>query len=93
MQLLVVADIPKIGPQDDADFAVKLGFADGSAAGCRLRVSGPAPAGDGRRVLTLWDSKEAFETWRDHRLAEVLLETGFPVPTFEVWDIDATYGL
>ena len=93
VRLLVVAEIPKIGPEEDAEFARTLGFADGSAEGCRFRVSGPAPSGDGRRVVTLWESRAAFETWRDERLARVLLETGFPVPTFELSDVDAVYGL
>jgi hypothetical protein len=93
VQFLVVADVPKIGADQDAEFAGKLGFADGSVAGCRFRVSGPSPSGDGRRIVTLWESKEAFETWRDDLLAETLLETSFPVPTFEAWDIDSSYGL
>jgi hypothetical protein len=91
MQLLVLAEVP-VGADEDASFAVALGFADGSVKGCRFRISGPSPAG-GRRILTFWESREAFEAWRDERLAPVLQSTSQPVPKFEVWDVDATYGL
>lgn len=92
MQLLVIAEVPGIGREGDAELARALGFADGSAGGCRFRVSGPSAEG-GRRIVTLWDSREAFEAWRDNRLATVLQATGKPVPRFEVWDADQTYGL
>ena len=92
MQLLVLAELPDIGPEDDVRLAAALGFADGSAAGCRFRISGPSPDG-GRRILTLWESREAFEAWRDERLAGVLHANGMPVPRFEVWEADLSYGL
>ncbi len=93
VQLLVLAELPDIDAAGDAELAAALGFADGSAAGCRFRISGPSPNGGGRRILTCWDSREAFERWRDERLAAVLQSTGMPVPKFEVWETDSIYGL
>ena len=91
MRLVVIAEVPGIGREEDTALAAALGFADGSVAGCRFRISGPAEAG--RRILTVWESREAFEAWRDGRLAAVLQSTGTPVPTFEVWEADSAFGL
>ena len=92
MHVLVVAEVPAISAEDDRQMAEALGFADGSALGCRFRVSGPRPEG-GRRIMTLWESREAYETWRDDRLASVLQATGNPVPRMDVWEIDQATGL
>jgi hypothetical protein len=91
VRLVVIADLPGIGQAEDTAFAEALGFADGAAAGCRFRLSGPYEGG--RRILTVWESRAAFETWRDDRLAAVLQSKGHPVPKFECWDADQAYGL
>ena len=91
VRLVVIADVPGIGREEDEELATALGFADHSAEGCRFRVSGPHEGG--RRILTVWESRAAFEAWRDDRLAAVLQSTGKPVPTFEVWEADHSYGL
>jgi heme-degrading monooxygenase HmoA len=89
--VLVIAEVPGIGPDEDAAMSEALGFAAG-VDGCRFRVAGPLD-GDGRRIVTYWDSLEQFERWRDSRLAAVLQETGNPVPRMTVWPIDDTIGV
>lgn len=79
--------VPGYGAMEDREMAERLGFVDGSAIGCRLRVSGPMDGG--WRIATLWESREAFEAWRDARLAPALQATGTPVPPFEVWPIES----
>jgi heme-degrading monooxygenase HmoA len=88
--VLVIAEIPDIGAEQDAAFAEALGFVDG-VDGCRFRLAGAMDGG--RRIVTYWASAEHFERWRDTRLAQVLLETGTPVPPFSVWEIDAELGM
>jgi hypothetical protein len=92
MRVLVFAEVPGIEAADDDEMAGRLGFADGSADGCRFRISGPLPGG-GRRIMTLWDSLEAYEAWRDERLAKALQATGHPVPKMEVWQVDRSHGV
>jgi hypothetical protein len=89
--VLVVAEVPGIGADDDAELAERLGLSNGAALGCRLRLAGPLEGG-GRRIVTLWESLEHFEAWRDGRLAEVLHGKGSPVPTMHIWEIDAADG-
>jgi hypothetical protein len=91
VQVLVVAEVPAISAEDDREMTRALGFADGSAVGCRFRLSGPRPGG-GRRIMTLWETREAYETWRDDRLATVLQATGNPIPLMDVWEIDESSG-
>jgi heme-degrading monooxygenase HmoA len=90
--VLVVAEVPEIGPEQDAEMADALGFA-GGVDGCRFRVAGPMEGGAGRRIVTYWESVEQFERWRDAKLAPVLKATGNPVPRMTVWEIDHTIGV
>jgi heme-degrading monooxygenase HmoA len=89
MGVLVVAEVPGIGAEQDAAMSKALGFVDG-IDGCRFRLSGEMDGG--RRIVTFWESAEQFEHWRDTRLAEVLQSTGTPVPTMSVWRIDDVLG-
>jgi hypothetical protein len=51
--------------------------------GCRLHVAGPI--NEGWRVITVWDSEEAFESFRDGTLLPTLQEVaGDQAPTPEV---------
>jgi hypothetical protein len=89
--VLALARFSNVTAENDRDLAVALGFADGSAEGCRFRVSGPSD--EGRHVATFWESLDAFEEWRDERLAPTLKAMGLSIPVFEVWPIDSLYGL
>jgi hypothetical protein len=44
-------------------------------AGCRLHVAGPV--GDGWRVITVWDSEEQFQDFRDNMLVPAIQDSGF----------------
>jgi heme-degrading monooxygenase HmoA len=92
MSVLVLAYLPGVTADGDRELAEALGYLDGSAEGCRFRVSGPDGDG-GRRVVTLWESLDAFERWRDDRLAATLQSSGIPVPKFEVWPVDSRVGV
>ena len=87
--MLVVAEAPGLDADRDSDLADRLGLTDGTALGCRLHLSGPLDGG-GRRLVTLWDSREQFEAWRDDRLAAVLHAAAKPVPTMHVWEVDGS---
>jgi hypothetical protein len=42
--------------------------------GCQLHIAGPVEGG--WRVITVWDSDERFQQFRDEQLVPVLRETG-----------------
>ena len=42
--------------------------------GCQLRIAGPSDAG--WRVITVWDSEEQFQAFRDQKLIPALQESG-----------------
>ena len=43
--------------------------------GCRVHIAGPGD--DGWRVITVWDSEERFNEFRDAKLIPALQQTGF----------------
>jgi hypothetical protein len=43
--------------------------------GCQLRIAGPSDAG--WRVITVWDSEEQFEEFRDGTLIPAMQEAGY----------------
>jgi len=42
--------------------------------GCQLHIAGPTD--DGWRVITVWDSEEQFQAFRDQKLIPALQESG-----------------
>jgi hypothetical protein len=51
-----------------------------------MRVSGAIPGG--WRVLSIWESQEAFDTFRRERLAPALQQAGRPMPIFTLWPVE-----
>lgn len=43
--------------------------------GCRVHIAGPTD--DGWRVITVWDSEERFNQFRDETLVPALQESGY----------------
>lgn len=88
MPVVVIADVPGIGAAVDREVAERMDFP--SHPGFRLRLSGPTDAG--RRIMTLWDSLEDFEAFRDGALAEALHDGDLPVPKMEIWEVETVIG-
>jgi hypothetical protein len=84
MPVLVVADVPGITALEDRRVAEQVDYR--SQPGFRLRLTGPSE--NGWRILTLWETLEDFERFRDGPLAEALLEGDLPVPKMEYWQIE-----
>jgi hypothetical protein len=57
--------------------------------GARLRMAGPMDGG--WRVLSLWESREAFQSFLDKRLKPALEGAGRPQPQFTFWDIETSW--
>ena len=82
MAILVIAEIPGGTAEQDEAMVKRLGIGSNPPKGSLLRVAGPTPAG--WRVVSLWESQEAFDGFRRDRLEPALKEAGRPVPEFQI---------
>lgn len=87
MAVLVTSFVPGGTAERDAAVSEALGLDGNPPAGARLRVAGPAEGG--WRVVSLWDSKEAFDEFVEQRLLPALEQAGVSKPTFEIWKADS----
>jgi hypothetical protein len=63
------------GSQDMYDQVNPKVMPDGGLPdGCQLHIAGPTDSG--WRVITVWDSDEAFQKFRDEKLIPALRDTG-----------------
>jgi hypothetical protein len=85
MAVLITADLPTGSADEDREMVASLGLERGAFAELRWRLAGPTDNG-GWRVVALWETREAFEAFRDGPLAAALLEHGRSVPTFTLWE-------
>ena len=53
----------------------------------KVRIAGPTE--NGWRIVSLWDSRESFDTFLHDRLTPTLERAGRPVPQFEFWPIES----
>ena len=74
MAIVVTNNIPG-GDQDLYDRVTeKLGISNELPDGCQVHVAGPVA--EGWRVITVWDSQESFEQFRDSQLIPAIQEVG-----------------
>ena len=89
MAVLVIAE--NAGGTVEIDDAVvkSLNLIDDPPSGARIRMAGPMDGG--WRVVSLWESREAFQSFVDQRLKPALEGAGRPQPQFTFWDIETTW--
>ena len=87
MAILVVAEASGVTAEQDEALAKRL-YPEGSLpAGFRIRMAGPMA--DGWRIVTLWDSEEDWERFRDDALVPALEDLGQSMSAdVEIWPID-----
>jgi hypothetical protein len=78
---VVVSNVtPGFGADLYDKVADKLGLGEGLPEGCRLHIAGPVD--EGWRVITVWDSRDAFGRFRDERMIPAIQEVaGDEAPT------------
>ncbi len=64
----------------------KLGVASQPPPGGRFRAAGPIAGG--WRVVSGWDSREAFERFRDEKLMPAMQQAGGQPVRIEIWPVD-----
>jgi hypothetical protein len=89
--ILVVAEFPGGTAEQDAAMVKMLNLQASPPIGVRVRAAGPTA--DGWRVVTLWDSQEQFERFRDETFLPAIKGTGRTVPSIEIWPIETVLTL
>jgi hypothetical protein len=85
--VLVIGNVSGMTAEEDQEALKALGISDTPAEGSRIRMAGPTDGG--WRIVSLWDSQEAFDRFRDERLMPMLKEAGRPAAQFEFWPIES----
>lgn len=87
MAVLVISEVPGGTAEQDKAMMQALNLEADPPQGARARLAGPTESG--WRIVSLWDSQEAFDTFRRERLMPALEKAGRPVPEFELWPIES----
>jgi hypothetical protein len=86
MPVLVIAKAPGVTADQDQALIDALSLKSDQPRGAEFRLAGPSSGG--RRIISLWESREAFDTFLRDRLAPALERAGRELPEFEYWPIE-----
>jgi hypothetical protein len=87
MAVVVIANNPNGTRELDEEMIRRLNLADEPPAGSLARFAGPHEGG--WRIISVWESQEAFDTFRRDRLEPALQQAGRPVPRFEIAPLES----
>ena len=87
MAILVIGNVPGGNAEMDQQMMQSIGVsADNPPAGGLVRLSGPVEGG--YRVITVWESQEAWDAFKRDRLEPFFQKAGREFPAFEVSPLD-----
>lgn len=81
MAILVTAINPAGTREQDQEAMKGMNLEANPPKGALLRLAGSVE--NGWRILSVWESREAFEAFRNDRLEPFFRQVGRPLPTFE----------
>ena len=84
--MLVVIEMPGGSSELDDAITEAWGTLSHPPEGNLLRMSGPMDGG--WRVVSLWESRQQFETFLEERLHLSLQDTGADQPVISFWEIE-----
>jgi hypothetical protein len=84
--VLVVIEVPGGSAELDDALTAAWGIASSPPEGNVLRMAGPMDGG--WRVVSLWQSRQQFETFLEERLHLSLHDTGAGQPVVSFWQIE-----
>jgi hypothetical protein len=87
--VLVVIEVPGGSSALDDALTEAWGIADSPPEGNVLRMAGPMDAG--WRVVSLWESRQQFETFLEQRLHLSLRDSGADEPVVSFWEIEKVH--
>jgi hypothetical protein len=85
MAVVVIANIPGGTAEQDDEMQKELNLDGNPAPGALFRVAGAVP--NGWRIMSVWESEDAFATFRRERLAPALQKAGRQIPDIEIWPV------
>lgn len=89
MPILVVSEAAGVTAEQDAAMVEALDLAGSPPVGGRIRMAGPTAGG--WRIVSLWDSEEDWDRFRNERLAPALTGAGRALPPLEIWPIETVW--
>jgi hypothetical protein len=90
MGVLVIAEIPGGTSDQDEVMVQALGLTNDPPQGVRTRLAGPMDGG--WRIVSLWESRDLFQSFVEDRLKPALDAAGRPLPQFTFWDIETAWS-
>jgi len=88
MAVAVIGELPGGNAQLDQEIQQRIGVSPASPpAGGLARFAGPTEGG--WRVIAIWESQEAWETFRRERMEPAFKEAGREMPSFQVWPLES----
>lgn len=85
MAVVVTADIPGGSLEQDRAVMEEVAIGASPAAGILFRAAGPIPGG--WRILSVWESREAFERFYRDRIAPANQKLGIAPAVVSVWEL------
>ena len=89
MAILVVSEVADVTAEQDAAMVEALDLRGSPPVGGRIRMAGPTA--HGWRIVSLWDSEEDFERFRNERLVPALTNAGRALPQVQIWPIETVW--
>jgi len=88
--IAVIGEMPGGNAETDQAMMQQLGVSPTSPpAGSLARMAGPMEGG--WRIISVWESQEAWDTFRRERLEAAFQQMGRPAPSFQVWQIETFF--
>lgn len=85
MAVVVIAELRGGTAEFDDDLQQRMGLAASPPAGIQVRMAGPTA--DGWRVISVWDSQDAFDVFRRDILEPAFQAAGRALPDFEIAEL------
>lgn len=86
MAVLVISDNPGVSAEQHKAINQRLGVATNPPMGALAQLEGPIEGG--WRIISLWESREAWDAFLRDRLGPTLSQIGVTtLPKFEVWPV------
>jgi hypothetical protein len=89
--VLVIIEVPGGSSALDDALTEAWGIASSPPEGNMLRMAGPMDGG--WRVVSLWESRQQFETFLEEQLHLPLQDTSAGQPVVSIWEIEKVHRL
>jgi hypothetical protein len=89
MAILVIAEFPGMTVEQDKAMTEATNIANDPPPGVRARFAGPTDAG--WRIMSVWDSRDAWDAFLHDRLTPALQRAGRSVPDFQVSPLESVF--